>query len=218
MPLDQPATGPDDRSSFADPSAFGEASVPPLLSRAEINDIAKSAGIGLANGALRIIGGPANAKDMVDQYIIDPILHACLGPPPMPNGNPPPTIEQFLNSASLQKGIETVAGHEFYEPRSRVGRYAESIGELAPALLGSLGGAVPGATREAITAAELAPSWLSRFGRNTMTDVVAPGVVAEAIDEAMPDTKFGYAIRHYYTPVRRSLPFAIATARRFLDH
>lgn len=185
-------------------------------------DVAKSAGMGVANGAIGLAGLPAELSsgfgEMRDKYITNPILRT-LGQPEISFDTPDPL--DALKPAGLQKGIERFTG-DFYQPRSRMGRYAETVGELAPL---SLGGAAFGALRGGIAArgsiasGELWPAakaGLDKLGRDLVTGAVVPGIAIEGLREAAPDSKLDSIVRYGYPAVRRGLPLAVA-AKQYLS-
>jgi hypothetical protein len=94
---------------------------------------------------------------------------------------------------------------DFYQPRSRAGRFAETIGEMAPmALVGTaLGGVVRGAVVPALR--EL-PGTLAKHA-------VAAGAVVQALEEALPDSQAGETLQKVYPALRQVLPAALAAKR-----
>ncbi|WP_315831127.1 hypothetical protein [Bradyrhizobium prioriisuperbiae] len=213
------------RNNAAARLARGVKSVSRTNASPDFVDVAKSAGIGMVNGAVGLAGllpdSVAKAEDLAGRYIIDPVLHAVLGPPPKLEGNPPFSLNKFLGKDNLQKLIESQTG-EFYQPQTRMGRYAETIGELAPL---SLGGATLGALRGGFAAigsrtaaGDLLPAaraGLEKLGRELAVGSVAPGIAIEALKEAAPGTYLDEAVRYGYPTVRRGLPIALA-AKRYL--
>lgn len=103
-------------------------------------DVAKSAGIGLARGAIGIPGGPGDIQSLVRQGL-GAGTHWLAE-------NYPSTVTKVadvvgrtfpqrfnLSSADIQRGAEAVTG-PWYDPKTTPGRYAESIASFAPALFG----------------------------------------------------------------------------------
>jgi hypothetical protein len=108
----------------------------------------------------------------------------------------------FPASGAIQKSIEGQTG-EFYRPKTTVGRYAETIGEFAPmAAVGSGAPAAGGVLRD--------------LGVALAKHAVAPGVVVQGLEEALPDSQVGQTIQKAYPAIRRGLPLALAAQRRYL--
>ncbi len=126
---------PDDFSDADISTAL--ASVPAPSSMAA--DVAKSGGIGLAKGALGLAGLPGDARELglagldkaasIAGYTLptDTINSFLKRAPAMLGGGP--------TSQELQSKIEGVTG-KFYEPQTVAGRFAQTAGEFAPAVLG----------------------------------------------------------------------------------
>lgn len=99
-------------------------------------DVAKSGGIGLVRGAIGTVGGFGDIGhilgDARDRYIANPINRA-LGLPEVDLDKPDPALK--IGSGAITSAIENHTG-QFYAPRTTVGRYTETAGELAPALFG----------------------------------------------------------------------------------
>ncbi|MBR1219440.1 hypothetical protein JQ557_15660 [Bradyrhizobium sp. U87765 SZCCT0131] len=172
----------------------------------DAGDVAKSAGIGLVNGGIKIAGAlpdlSAGITDLTGRYLFDPVLRAILGPPPELRGRPPFDIDKFFGSENIRKGVERFTG-EFYQPRTAAGRYAETIGELAPLPLASGGaGIVRGG------------AGLADAIRQVGIDAILPGLLTQGVREYAPDSPAGSVVRYAYPVVRRGLPFALA-ARRY---
>ncbi|MDB5597774.1 MAG: hypothetical protein JWM36_4735 [Hyphomicrobiales bacterium] len=122
-------------------------------------DIAKSAGTGLAQGALGVAGFipqvSSLAREGANRYLFDPILGAR---PAQTNAGPmPPDITAAATPQALQKSVEGITG-EFYKPQTTVGKYAHTVGEFVPGAVmgpgGVLGnaikyGVIPGVASEA---------------------------------------------------------------------
>lgn len=111
-------------------------------------DVAKSAGIGLAKGAIGLAGGIGDAAhlfgDIRDRYIVNPINRA-LGLQEVDLNAPDPATK--IGSASIQKMVESQTG-DFYRPKTTAGKYAETAGEFVPgALLTGGGGPVLNSVR-----------------------------------------------------------------------
>jgi hypothetical protein len=92
-------------------------------------DVAKSAGIGLAKGAIGLAGLPGDALNLgtkgVD-YLAGTNYNEQLG-------------QSIPGSERIQKAVESRTG-EFYKPQTTAGSFAQTIGEFAPAALAGPGG------------------------------------------------------------------------------
>jgi hypothetical protein len=115
-------------------------------------DVAKSAGIGLVKGGIGLAGLPGDVNDLMARG--GEWLGNKLGLPPLPAGTKfSPNIP---TSQSIQSGVEDVTG-KFYQPQTTAGKYAQTIGEFAPAVFSGPGGllrktaqtVIPGAASEA---------------------------------------------------------------------
>lgn len=133
------------------------------------SDVAKSAGIGLVKGAIGLAALPGDAASLAKagaDYALPGALEN-IGNAALPSkekiaqaakmiGIPvdqlsaafdmlPRGVKGAINplktSQDIQSGIEGVTG-EFYKPKTMAGEYAQTIGEFAPAALGSPGGLV----------------------------------------------------------------------------
>jgi hypothetical protein len=110
-----------------------------------VADVAKSAGIGLAQGALGVLGMGGDVGSLLGSAT-DKVGGMV--------GASPDKVQQFKDymrtaaqaipgagiltrpgSADLQKGVEKVTG-DFYKPQTTAGEYARTIGEFAPAAIG----------------------------------------------------------------------------------
>lgn len=110
-----------------------------------VADVAKSAGIGLAQGALGVLGMGGDVGSLLGSAT-DKVGGMV--------GASPDKVQQFKDymrtaaqaipgagiltrpgSADLQKGVEKVTG-DFYKPQTTAGEYARTIGEFAPAVIG----------------------------------------------------------------------------------
>src|SRR6185312_4788764 len=100
-------------------------------------DVAKSAGTGLAKGAIGLAGMVPDiseaAHNAANKYLFDPVFNAISGPPQA--GPAAPDINKAAGSEGIQKAIEGVTG-DFHKPSTTAGQYAQTIGEFAPAALG----------------------------------------------------------------------------------
>ena len=187
----------------------------------DFGDVAKSAGIGVANGAVGLAGLPANTWKgfgfLPDKFLTNGARRA-FGAPEL--GADAPDWADSWTPEALQGRIEDTLGSKFHQPQTRMGRYAETVGELAPL---SLGGAAFGALRGGFAAArgtmaadELGPAakaGLDNLGRELTIGAVAPGIIIEGLREAAPGTKLDSIVRYGYPTVRRGLPLALAAKR-----
>lgn len=138
--------------------------VPPQGGSGVLADVAKSGGVGLARGGIGILGLPgdlaelgARGIDRATQYV-----GGKLGVDVAPRKDAAPTY----GSGDITKAVESQAG-EFYKPQTRAGRFAETVGEFAPGMIGGPAG----------------------LGRRALTQVVAPGLASEAAGQATEGTK-----------------------------
>jgi hypothetical protein len=171
-------------------------------------DIAKSASIGLANGAVNAAGLPG---DMLTGFGYLPnnlflnLIRLKHGLPPLPADKP--DYFKSWGSDEFRHRLENRYG-EFYKPNSRGGRFAETIGEMVPMVLG---GEFLGVVRGAQTAGAA----LRELPGILVKHAVAPGVAVQALEEALPDSQAGQTLKKAYPVLRRVLPGALA-AKRYL--
>jgi hypothetical protein len=93
----------------------------------DLGDIAKSAGIGLAKGAVGLAGLPGDLANLASRgydYVSGSHTNATVAP-----------YANAIGADNIQKHIEGLTG-PFYEPKTTGGQYAQTIGEFAPALFG----------------------------------------------------------------------------------
>jgi hypothetical protein len=192
--------------------------VPP----AEIADVAKSAGIGVVNGVIGLAGMlPAASKGLHD--VLDPWIDRgfdALSGSSMPAAVSPPNINAMFSPPGIRRAIESVTG-PFYHPTSRAGHWAETVGELAPAVLGGgARGILSGLRGEDGLAA--AGEGLLNLGRNLWWHAVVPGAAIEASRETLPDSSAPWWLQKGYTVGRAvaplvggALPGGISALRSF---
>lgn len=115
-------------------------------------DVAKSGGVGLAQGAIGMAGMIPDIARMMkgaaNEYLFDPLLNATIGPPskklsdlvtgPRPDQQPT-DINKMFGSQNIKKQIEGVTG-EFYKPQTTAGKFARTAGEFLPGSLMGPGG------------------------------------------------------------------------------
>lgn len=161
-PWEQYAAPSDDTGpwkSYAAPKGAGEIA----------SDVAKSAGVGLAEGAIGLVGLPGTLTNLAKKgsdFVADKIF--------------PMTEEQKVKMNELRQGglgvpsaeqikkaVEGVTG-EFYKPQTTAGEYAKTVGEFAPGILGGPGGLV----------------------KKAVTQVAAPALASETAGQATKGTAY----------------------------
>jgi len=172
-------------------------------------DIAKSASIGLANGAVNMAGIPGAIATGFG-YLPNNLLLNELG---RVSGlgrfapDEPDWIGRRATADSIRKGIETLTG-EFYQPKSRTGRYVETIAEFVPAILAGAGFAArAGGPASAAALSEL-PGAIAKHA-------IAPGIVVQGLEDAYPESKAGPLLQKAYPAARRILPAVLGATRYF---
>jgi len=133
-------------------------------------DIAKSAGVGVAKGGIGIAGLPGDLSELGARGIdrATRFIGGKFGIDIAPREDRAPTY----GSSDIQKGVESYTG-PFYKPQTTAGKYAETVGEFAPGLIGGPAG----------------------LGRRALTNVVAPGIASEAAGQATEGSKYETAAR-----------------------
>lgn len=129
-------------------------------------DVAKSAGIGVAQGAIGLVTLPANLADLGAQAV------DFLGDQVGANPGLSEYTKNLPTYQNTKQAIEGLTG-EFYEPQTVLGKYARTVGEFAPGA-GVMGG-------------------LSRAAR--VTNAVVPGVASEAAGQLTEGTEWEPAAR-----------------------
>lgn len=150
-------SAPDPKQAAQSPSTAPQAPAP----NADVNpvaDVAKSAGIGLAQGAIGLPGLPGNLEALGRMGLDKAATALGYDDPGFSKRTVLPT------SADIQSGIEKFTG-PFYQPQTTAGEYARTIGEFAPLAAFGPGGA---AARAA--------------------NVVAPAVVSETAGQVTKGT------------------------------
>lgn len=155
------------------PTSAEAASIDPV-------DIAKSAGIGFVNGVVNAVGLPGDLLTGFGHFpnnLFLNLIRMRSGLPPLPLDDP--DYLKWSTSGKLRHRLEDHVG-ELYQPQTRVGRYAETIGEMAPTVVGGegLGAQAAGAALRGL------PGVLTKHA-------VAPGIAVQALEEALPDGKVG---------------------------
>jgi len=134
----------------------------PASSVNPIEDVSKSAGIGLAQGAIGLATLPGNLEALARLGIDKASSALGMGDPGLSNRTFLPT------AADAQDVIEHYTG-PFYKPQTTAGEYARTIGEFAPTA--AFGGPEMGAISRA-------------------TNVLAPAVVSEAAGQVSKGTSY----------------------------
>lgn len=190
-PRRQPKLVPVDHDPFAEPEQPEQG----FLDTA--TDLAKSAGVGLARGAISVAGWPgdvgqglANLSDWVGlqtgllspEHVSKRLPHDL---PFGPFGAPP-------SSADIQRGIERLTG-EFYEPKTTAGEYTRTLAEFVPAIAGGGGSlarralmqtAVPATAAE--TAGQVTKGTSAEPYARVAAAVLAPAAAARSLRAITP--------------------------------
>lgn len=131
-----------------------------------------------------------------------------LGYPNLPAGTP--GLMESARSDQLRHFTEEHFGAS-YQPKSRAGRYAETIGEMVPMVLGGEGAGV-GLVR--LGGGRLAAhDTLRELPWTLAKHAVAPGVAVQALEEALPESKLGPTLQKAYPVARRTTPVGLAATR-----
>lgn len=178
-------------------------------------DIAKSAGIGLANGTINTAGLllgdlPTGFGQLPTNFLPD-LFRRVQGRPPHSPDEP-----DYFNSwrpDELRRWIENNHTGQFYQPKTRTGRYAETVAEFVPAILAGAGaGALwAGASR----GAPAAVGALSELPGTVFKHAIAPGIVVQGLEDAHPESQAGSVLQKGYPAARRILPLALGAKRAF---
>jgi hypothetical protein len=172
-------------------------------------DIGKSLGVGVTNGVINTVGLPADALTALGYPSDWAVSHGSDG---------------------WRRWIEDKFNTKFYRPNSMAGRYAETIGEMAPMLLlgegvgAPLGGALSGGWRafrtgqqigmEALHGAQSAAGQaLRELPGTVLKHAVAPGMAVQTLEEALPESKAGKTLQKMYPIARRAIPYVPAATR-----
>jgi hypothetical protein len=153
-------------------------------------DVAKSAGSGLAKGVVALPGLPADAMNLADhgwQWLVSKGLEkAGVWTPeqaekarqPLPGLEDGPTRGILPTGQGMIRAAEK-AGVPFHEPQTTAGEYAHTIGEFAPGAL-------------------LAPGSLVRRGALTLSSALGSETAGQAAEKFAPEyepyARFGGAI------------------------
>lgn len=100
-----------------------------------LEDVAKSAGVGLARGGIGLAGSVGDLSTLLAQgsEAAGNYIGGKLGFEP--HHMPQSSVIDNITSHAIQKKIEEYTG-EFYKPQTIYGEYAQTAGEFAPAALG----------------------------------------------------------------------------------
>lgn len=145
------------------------------------SDVAGSLGAGLARGVIGVGGLAGNIESLGRAGINKAATMAGFQPPVSPES-------MFPTSLTLQGAVEEIKGSKFYEPKTKAGEYARTIGEFAPAA------AFPG-------------SAVSRT-----LNVVAPAVASETAGQMTKGTAYEPYARFAGAVAGGSLPALAARA------
>src|ERR1700709_572316 len=118
-----------------------------------------------------------------------------------------PDFWKSWNSDSWRRWAESHVG-EFYQPKSRAGRFAETIGEMLPMLLGGEALSI-GLGLQTLDVAR------REILKTLVKHAIAPGVAVQTLEETLPDTQAGQTMQKAYPVLRRVLPAALA-AKQYL--
>ena len=97
-------------------------------------DVAKSAGVGLAKGGIGLAGLPGDIAELGARGInaavqgVGKLTGLNVGPSRQP-------LAPTYGSEDIQKAIESKTG-PFYQPQTGLGKFAQTAGEFAPAVIG----------------------------------------------------------------------------------
>ncbi len=133
------------------------------------------------------------------------LLLRTAGLPQIPAGQP--DVIKPLTSGELQRWSKNFVD---YQPQTRLGRYAETIGEMTPMVLGGEGVA---AVRGAFRGAQAMGAVLRELPATVAKHAVAPGVAVQGLEEALPDSNAGPTLQKLYPLARRAVPPALAAYR-----
>jgi hypothetical protein len=178
-------------------------------------DIAKSAGIGLANGLINTLGFLADASNgfgLLPKHLAENRFRGALGLPDLP-ADTDGWVER-LGADGLRHSIEGITG-AFYQPKSTAGRYAETIGEMVPMLLGGEAAGVAAVARSGgrVAGRLAADNTLRELPATLAKHAIAPGIAAQALKEAYPESTSGEILQKVYPVARRAIPPALEMGR-----
>lgn len=136
------------------------------------SDVAKSGGVGIAKGLMGLAGIGGDTGNMIDRGM-DYVLNKLGAPAPNPQAfqqSAGPlanalTQKVMPTSAGIRSAVEGVTG-PLPDAQTTPGKYAETIGEFAPAALAGPGGLI----------------------RRAITQAIVPGALSEAAGQATEGT------------------------------
>jgi hypothetical protein len=172
-------------------------------------DVTKAVGIGLVNGTINTAGLPGAIATGFGYLPNNLLLNGLGRATGLGQFSPdePDWIRQRATADGIRKGIETLTG-EFYQPKSRTGRYAETIAEFVPAILG-------GAGLAARAGGPAAAAALRELPETILKHAIAPGIVVQGLEDAYPESPAGSLLQKGYPAARRALPLALGAKRYF---
>ena len=161
---------------------------------ADASDIAKSGGIGVLKGIIGLAGSPSDLGNVGAQGIdaATRFVERKLGLPEFAAYDPnQPTLTGYRlpGAADIQSGVEQATG-PLYQPKSELGRYAETAGSFVPGMIGGPEG----------------------LGARLMGRVIAPGVASEAAGQATQGTALEPYARIAGAVAGASAPAALSRA------
>lgn len=122
------------------------------------SDMLKSGATGLAKGVIGLAGLPEDAAELLGRGVAAGERYMGMDTSALDASN---AIPSHIGSAGIQKGVESVTG-PLYQPQTTAGKYAQSVGEFVPAVVGG-------------------PESLAA---RVATRAVVPGIASEAAGEA----------------------------------
>lgn len=130
---------PDEQNATVDEIASSLVTKPSTFSKEGAADIAKSLGVGAAEGAIGLVGLPTDARSLSDS-VGGWLAGKLTGDPEgiakaraaLANTNVAKYAPTLPGSTTLKKGIEEHTG-EFYKPQTVGGEYARTLGQFLPA-------------------------------------------------------------------------------------
>lgn len=108
-------------------------------------------------------------------------------------------IRQYATADDIRQKIEELTSSENYQPRTRTGRYVETIGDLCQ--------------RSLVRRDWLGAAALRELPATIAKHAVAPGIVVQGLEDAHPESQAGEMLQKGYPLARRVLPSAPAIGR-----
>lgn len=170
--------------------------------------MAKSAGIGVVNGAIGTVGTIGDVLTGFGYFpknFVPNMWKRSNDLPPLPDDSP--DYFKSWNADGWRHLLENHVG-KLYQPKTAAGRYLETIGEMVPALAGGEALAVARGAAKAGAALRQLPGTLFKHA-------VVPGVGVQAVEEAYPESYLGQFAQKGYPWLRRGFPPALAVLRQF---